>query len=58
MQGANTLSKRFEWAFRDITPENRDRYIAKARDWSWELAQKLIANDLTSHDQVRASLHH
>jgi len=57
-QGANTLSKRFDWASRDITPENRDRYIGKARDWSWELAQKLIANDLTSHDQDRASLHH
>jgi alpha-beta hydrolase superfamily lysophospholipase len=58
LQGANSLCKRFDWAIKDITPENRDRYIGKARDWSWELAEKLIANDLTSHDQERASLHH
>lgn len=57
-QGANSLTKRFGWAIRDITPDNQDRYIGKARDWSWELAQKLIANDVTSHDYERASLHH
>ena len=57
-QGANTLAKRFEWASKEITDENRNRYIGKARDWDWNLAQKLIANDLTSHDPKRASLHH
>ncbi len=55
---ANGDQKEAEWAARDITQENETAYIGRARDWSWELAEKLIATDQTSHDPVRGSLHH
>jgi lysophospholipase len=46
-----------EWVF-PVGPETDMQYVGKARDWSWELAQKLIANDQTSHDPLRGPIRH
>jgi lysophospholipase len=46
-----------EWVF-PISPETDMEYVGKARDWDWSLGQKLIANDLTSHDPARSPLKH
>ncbi|NUN99195.1 MAG: alpha/beta fold hydrolase [Saprospiraceae bacterium] len=46
-----------EWVF-PISPETEMEYVGKARDWDWQLGQKLIANDPTSHDPARSRLKH
>jgi lysophospholipase len=46
-----------EWVF-PVGPETDMEYVGKARDWSWPLAQKLIANDATSHDSARGPVRH
>ncbi len=46
-----------EWVF-PVSPETDLEYIGRARDWDWKLAQKLIAEDMTSHHPARSSLTH
>jgi lysophospholipase len=46
-----------EIATRQITAENERTYIGKGRDWDWDLAQKLLARDTTTHDPVRSRNH-